>query len=397
MKPKTKYIVLIVVLMLAALACNLPGGSQSGGQLPDGLTENYELPSGTLLSGDFNYSAAQEAVLQEHGNPTRFIILFGEAARQETWFYDADGYSVVFRDGEKVSEKTEEAVYKEGMYATTYSSDLFYRGMSVDEIVLSTGRNKFMLTSVPDLEGMRLMDLEGLTIGLVGGKISYVETIPALTETLLTPEDFAQLTAEEAANEGEHTYIASFTIEGEGFQEDFGIVEFSFQTGQLTMMMEGDALTLNQTGTNTYFTEVDGGISVTFTAGGFNLIMEEGTPITLTRTDGQAASAETSPEQPTPAASQTPEELANEGVHFYVAHYSVNGENFEEDFGEIEIVFYEEEFTFTFEGETILFNQTEPNQYYADADGGLSITFSMDGFVFFSHSDNTDLILTRQD
>ena len=501
MKTKSRFIVLSIVLILAALACNLPGSSSNNGQLPDGLTENYSLPSNATLSGAFNYSSEQEAVIQNHGSPTRFLILFGEAARQETWIYDLTGYTVVFRDGVKVSEKSVDAVYKEGMYATTYSPNLFYEGMTVDEVVLATGKNDFMLTSVPELEHMRLMDMEGLTIGLVNDRVSYIETIPALTETQLTADDFFSLTPEEAANQGKHTYVGSFTVDGETYQDDYGELEFVFDGSGMQMGVEGYFLPFERIGQNQYYSETEGGITITITLEGFQMLyVSDGQQVILTRTD---AAVQPPAGQDTPAAgltseelanqgkhtyagslivdgetyeddfgeveftfengsmsmgfaggvdqferigqnqyyseieggvtitftvngfileygdygdqsiqvrvdgsssgqqpsttSRTPEELANEGTHFYTSEVWIDGAAVVEDFGTIEFDFLEEEVLFTMDGETLLFNYFDENTYYSDVDGGISITFNLDGVVLFMHSDNTGVILNRQD
>ncbi|HKJ26852.1 MAG TPA: hypothetical protein VJ965_04360, partial [Anaerolineales bacterium] len=259
MSIKQKYAVILHSLVLVSLACSLPM-LKSSQQLPDGLTENYTMPSDVVLNNPFSYSTAQQAVVQQYGSPTRFIILFGETARQETWFYDTAGYTVVFRDGEKVSEKAEAAEYREGMYATVHSPNLFYRGMTVDEIVLTTGKTKFMLTSLPDLDEMRLLDMEGLTVGLVDERISYVETIPALTETLLTPDDFLQLTSEEAANQGLHFYTSAVIVDGTTMVEDFGEIEIIFTEEELTFTYEGETILFNRVEPNRYYSDVDGGL-----------------------------------------------------------------------------------------------------------------------------------------
>ena len=387
MKTKTKILVLVSVLVLVSLACSLPM-LKSNQQLPDGLIENYELPADAGLSSTYSFSPEQHAMLQDKGNPTRFIILFGGAARQETWFYDTTGYTIVFRDGVKVSEKEETPEYKEGMYATTYTPNLFYRDMVLDEIVLSTGKNRFMLTSVPELEDMRLMDLEGLTIGLVDGKISYVETIPALTETLLTPDDFIRLTAEELANEGVHPYLSLANFGGESIQEMFGEVEFRFEAKTMVMTFLGDQIEFDRLETNQYYEDADGGMTITFTADGLILnYFADGVQVTLIRTDGQTVST----------ASRTPEELGNEGTHSYITASTVSGEPIGEDWGSVEIRFLHEGLLYLQEGDILYFNQIEPNKYYSGMDGGHTITFTADGFNFFMESDNDGLILIRQD
>lgn len=191
MKRKHTLSVLLAVLVLTTFACSLPGMGGSADSLPDGLTENYAPAPGSTPLQPYAYSQDQQTVQQLYGSPTRFTIVFSESIRQETWTYDTAGYTVVFRNGVKVSEQTVKPEYREGMFATTYTPAIFSQGMGINEIVLATGRQDFVLTS---MEGMveegRLMHLEGLSVGLKDGQVLFVETIPALTETPLYPQDF---------------------------------------------------------------------------------------------------------------------------------------------------------------------------------------------------------------
>jgi len=194
MKRKYRLSVLLLVLVLTTFACSLPGMGGGADSPPDGLIENYvpDIDPAQVLG--YVYSQDQMAVQQSYGPPTRFNITFSADGRMDIWIYDTIGYTVFFRDGVKfLEENVEAAAYQEGLYATTYAPALFYQGMGVDEIVLATGRNKIMLTSMGDLvENGRLMHLEGLTVGLKNGEILYVETFPAVTENLLTPQDFGE-------------------------------------------------------------------------------------------------------------------------------------------------------------------------------------------------------------
>lgn len=193
MKRKHRLPILLLVLLLTTFACSLPGMGGGADSPPDGLIENYvpDMDPSQLLG--YVYSQEQMAVQQSYGPPSRFNITFSRDGRTDIWIYDTMGYTVIFRDGVKFLEEKVEVVYQEGMYATTYSPSLFYQGMGVDEIVLATGRNKILLTSMGDLvENGRLMHLEGLTVGLKGGQVLYVETFPAVTEKLLSPQDFGE-------------------------------------------------------------------------------------------------------------------------------------------------------------------------------------------------------------
>lgn len=192
MKTKHKLTILLLALLLAALACNLPGSDGYVNNLPDGLVENYTVPLETGTLETYTYSPDQIAIQEAYGNPTRFTVMFSEEGRLETWIYDTTGYQAVFAAGDQITERTIPAEYQENMYATTYTPDLFYQGMGLDEIVAATGKQDFALTRV---EGVvadgQLLHLEGLSVGVVDNQIRFVETLPAITETLLRPEDFS--------------------------------------------------------------------------------------------------------------------------------------------------------------------------------------------------------------
>jgi hypothetical protein len=192
MKTKHRLSTILVFLLLAVLACNIPGCGGYANNLPDGLVEDYtiNIDAGTLES--YTYSADQLATRQAHGDPTRFTIVFGETSRQETWMYDTSGYQAVFVDGVKISERTTTPAYQEGMYATTYTPDIFYHGMGLDEAIAASGQQDFVLTSLDDLvEDGRLLHVAGLSVGVVDDQVRFVETLPATTETSLAPEDFS--------------------------------------------------------------------------------------------------------------------------------------------------------------------------------------------------------------
>lgn len=307
MKLQIKYFLLLIALILAALACNLPilgqnsaqeGGIQANtgqgtdvqtndGQLPDGLTENY-VPATSTFTNPFSYSADQQATLEAHGNPTCFTIIFTEANRQETWVYDTSGYTVVFRDGVKIAEKTGTTQYQEEMYATTLAPNQFYLGMGVDEVVLSTGRSNITFVTLKGLDkDTRLMYLEGLSIGLVDGKVNFVETIPSTTEIPLSQTDFtpsnqssnqspyntrgSALTLEEDANLGLHIYHVVVTAEGETYEEDMA-VEVSFFDGgcEITLVENSDTGAFTQIATNQYKLSEADYLLLTFETNGFS-------------------------------------------------------------------------------------------------------------------------------
>jgi hypothetical protein len=272
-RSKTPFITLSL-LITAALACSLPMLMDGGGgnSIPDGLTENYSPSLGYPSRNPFNYSPDQMTVINTYGNPTRFMIIFTDDQRQETWFYDTTGYSVIFRDGVQIADKVETPEYKPEMYATTLGPNQFYRGMGIDQVVLSTGRNDITLVTLEGLDKpSRLMYLKGLSIGLVNGEVNFVETIPAMTETLLMPEDFSS--ASPTPPESSHTpeleaALGASNYSMIAFEElavfDCGSVttEFYLEGDILIMVEDGEQMTLSPLEENRYSTSIEG---VTFT------------------------------------------------------------------------------------------------------------------------------------
>ena len=290
-------IMVLFIILIASLACGL-FESLSGQQIKDGLTEDYSPSSTSVLKNSFTYSADQLSVQQERGNPTRFTILFSENIRQETWFYDSAGYAIVFRNGVKVSEKNITPEYHDEMYATTYSPDQFYNGMGLDEIVTSTGKNDFMLTSVDGMaENGRLMHLEGLSIGLLDGQVNFVETYPAMTEIKLEAEDFSStknivpeqttnespqkdiappinLTEEEAANQGVHKYLQVIYFDGDFLDEREVTLEITFYEGGVRVTENDVSSYYDQIDLNRYLAGDDSFMQLTFIGGGFIRYLE---------------------------------------------------------------------------------------------------------------------------
>ena len=192
MKISRQLALLLLTLLLVTLACNLPGPNGYINNLPDGLVEDYTVPLEAETLETYAYSPDQIAVQEAYGNPTRFTIMFSEEGRLETWIYDTSGYQVVFIDGDQITERTSPPEYQANIYASTYTPDIFYQGMGLDEIVAATGKQDFVLTRMEDVvaDG-QLLHLEGLSVGVVNDQIRFVETMPATSETLLNPEDFS--------------------------------------------------------------------------------------------------------------------------------------------------------------------------------------------------------------
>jgi hypothetical protein len=301
MMKKLTLLLIPLLLIASTLACNLSSAADPGNNIPDGRTENFQ-PQAASVQGSWSYSPAQQAVLQEYGNPTRCTIIFANNTRQETWTWDTTGRSIVFIDGEQAAEKTFAAEYQDNLYRTTYGPDQFFLGMTIDDIVFSTGRNTFLLSTV---EGVgRLMHLEGLSIGLSEDRISFVETYPAAAGPQLMPEDFTaaavvqppesqdtagsgsgsaqeepaeySLTPAEADNAGLHNYESIIYLDAMEIARQETSLESTFNASGLEWTENGETIQFTRTESNFYtFEEIEGMIYVTFLPEGPVMFFEE--------------------------------------------------------------------------------------------------------------------------
>lgn len=275
MKTERHTIILLISLAILTVSCNLPLLNQGGNSAQkESSVANQPAPE-ILILVPYEYSGDQQVILQKEGPPTRFSIIFSDD-RQETWYYDTTGHSIVFIDGSIVAEKEKSAEYQENMYATTYAPNQFSRGMGFDEIMASTGRNEY---TVSEIEGMdrdaHLLHLEGLAIGLLNGKISFVETFPAMTERKLDQVDFAAAesdaytpTPEETANEGSHTYLVGTYVNSEYIREDRSMIEISFKPDGVYFLKNGISTSYQRVEPNLY-TDPDGILRLRFILDGF--------------------------------------------------------------------------------------------------------------------------------
>ena len=275
MKKKNNLLILITIIFILSLSCNLPLLNQEGNSTQQGSTDANQPAPEILILTPYEYSGDQQVILQKEGPPTRFSIIFSDD-RQETWYYDTTGYSVVFIDGSIIAEKEKSPEYRENMYATTYTPNQFYGGMGFDEIMASTGRDEYTLS---EIEGMdrdaHLLHLEGLAIGLLEGRIIFVETYPAMTERKLDQADFAALenedytpTPEEAANEGSHTYLVVTYVNSEFDGEDRRVIEVSFQPDGVYFLQNGISSSYQRVEPNLY-TDPDGILRLRFISDGY--------------------------------------------------------------------------------------------------------------------------------
>jgi len=157
--------------------------------------------------------------------------------------------------------------------------------MGVDEVVLSTGRSDLMFATLEGLDKeSRLMYLEGLSVGLVDGRVNFVETIPATTEILLSEEDFTplnlpspvSLTPEEAANEGTHTYAVTIMENDEILEEHTTTFTITFTEGGCQLKENDSIVFFTQTAPNQYQDDEEDPMLMTFNSDGFSWTFIDG-------------------------------------------------------------------------------------------------------------------------
>jgi hypothetical protein len=254
MKKHFSFTIISLMVLFSAVSCVTINIDKTS--IKDGMHEDYQPPSSAQLYGTYNYSMDQSAMMQELGVPTRFTILLGENNRFETWHYDTRGYTAVFMNGAKTSEKHTIPEYRDGMYATTYTPELFYAGMDINDVVLATGKHDFQLSTIEsDSIEERLMHLEGLAAGFQDGAINYVETYPALSERKLNAAEFtdaAQLTPEESANNGAHEYLVVIYVDNEPFDSYNSEIEIQFAQDKVCLTENNETYCFMRVSENHY-------------------------------------------------------------------------------------------------------------------------------------------------
>ena len=176
----------VVALLFFSLSCNLPFLSGSPKQFEDGLVQDYH-PAAASVS-QYTLSAAQQAHVDEYGYPDRFVIFFfdemlpdGElyAMRHESWYYDARGYEIVFRNGDKFTERAGVPIQIEELGRTVYWPQGFTTEMSLDSLLAIRGETGFFVQNIDDsLITGELIFIKGLVAGFEEGHLSYIETLP---------------------------------------------------------------------------------------------------------------------------------------------------------------------------------------------------------------------------
>ncbi len=186
-KKQTVLFVAVISLLFLSLSCNLPsfllGDSK---QFKDGLVQDYH-PAASSVS-QYTLSTTQQAYVDEYDYPDRFTIFFfdemlpdGEmfSMRHESWYYDARGYEIVFRNGDKFTERNGAPIQIEGLGHTVYTPQVFTSEMNLDALLAAQGETGFFIQNIDEnlLTG-ELIFIQGLAAGFEEGRLSYVETLP---------------------------------------------------------------------------------------------------------------------------------------------------------------------------------------------------------------------------
>ena len=238
---------LIALLFLTSLACNLPfeigGGIEPNESLPDFEDNSFkaEISDEGLLK-PVDLSGAQRQVLAVYGLPNRFMITFASEMREETWYYDIDGYNVTFRNGEIYTESQGEPVLGELLLSSDYTPWLFSSKMSLSELLAITGSESFAIERLDEVfqEEVSLVTLAGLNAGFRGGKLLFVRAVPMRLsqrtadgeasdgQPSVEPPVGDTLAAPAQIHAGTHTY-RTFCTYSDGTTEDYvGPVTWAF-------------------------------------------------------------------------------------------------------------------------------------------------------------------------
>jgi hypothetical protein len=229
---KNKIFWALSILILSALACNLPftNDGQSDVSLPDPDADSFSanVQDESVLE-PVSLSSAQRQMLAVYGLPNRFMILFSEDMREETWFFDHLGYAITFRNGDIYTENENDPV--EGTVPiSVYYPWQFNGQMGLSELLAVSQSESFAVESLDEVfqDDVSLVYMKGLDAGFREDQILFVRAIPVGAGAIDSKEDAeaiesvvgTTLTPEEQAHTGTHSYDTS-CIYSDGYSENF--------------------------------------------------------------------------------------------------------------------------------------------------------------------------------
>ena len=301
MKKQTLWV--IVVLVLSALACNLPfgQGGQVDGDIPDPDAGAYsaDVQDETVLE-PVALSGAQRQILAAYGLPDRFMILFSDELREETWYYDFLGYSITFRNGDIYTDEQTVSVADAEVLTSTYYPWQFNGQMGLSELLAVSESETFAIESLDGIfqDDASLVYLKGLDAGFQKGQILYIRAIPVgagaseaansadAGESEVETTAGTALTAEEQIHLGAHTYQMACTYSDGSSENDIAEATWEFTDEGVYYDGEGPFPKIS----DNYYGSQDefGGFFIMFSAdtiavnGSFIMADDEGNPVTTT-------------------------------------------------------------------------------------------------------------------
>jgi hypothetical protein len=256
----------VCLLILVSLACRLSSlGADTTDEIEKRLsgldTDTFDATVGDLnLLAAVALSPAQRQVLLVKGQPNRFLLMFVDGMREETWYYDQFGYEVTFKNGDVYTEGNGEFSGDWMEIVTVYSPWQFNRAMGLNELLAISEAESFAIESLADTlqEELSLIYMKGLVAGLRGEDLLFVRTVPVgegartldipvsqpPTQNQLSAAD--DLTAAEQVHAGMHTYRTYCTYSDGTFEDYVGPVTWDFRDGGVYFEGEGPFPRVNE-------------------------------------------------------------------------------------------------------------------------------------------------------
>lgn len=158
-------------------------------ELPGTLVNDHVSGVAAADVARYALSESQTAQVATVGPPERFEINFlvetlADGAtvdvRHETWFHDALGTSIVYRNGEVFTEGgTGIPLAVESLGATPYRAEWFTAAMTLDELLAVTEQTGYYEIPVdPAIETGSLVMVKGLMAGFEDGALRFVRAVP---------------------------------------------------------------------------------------------------------------------------------------------------------------------------------------------------------------------------
>ena len=174
--------VLVVAIIAGVL---LIGGWREYAQMPK-IVEGVE--PGSTGGGHYAVTDEQLDVVRELGSPQAFTLLFYEEelldgtfgdVRFETWDYYEQDVSYTFINGELVGEDLLEVEIVGELYPIPYKPDQFTAYMSLDEVLASTGLDRYLVVPLEKelVDRGEIYYAPELTFGLKDNELLYIEAL----------------------------------------------------------------------------------------------------------------------------------------------------------------------------------------------------------------------------